>query len=177
MTQPATLETYAVLDEPTTLRIERLLPGPVQRVWDYLTKSELRGQWFASGEMDLSVGGAVELIWRNDELTDPPGRRPEGASGEHRMQSRIVEIDLLRKLTISWGPGSTVSFELEGRGSDVLLTIVHRGVADRAKLLSFAPGWHTHLGLLAARLDGRRPKPFWDEIARLKDEYDRRMPA
>ena len=42
MTGLATLDAYGVLTEPQTLKIERLLPGPIERVWAYLTDSELR---------------------------------------------------------------------------------------------------------------------------------------
>lgn len=178
MTQLATLEPYGALTEPTTLQIQRLLPGPIERVWSYLTEGELRRRWFAGGEMEMVRGGSVELVWRNDELTDPPGERPAAASGEHRMQTRILELEPQRKLAIAWGGGGgSVSFELEPQGDDVLLTIVHRGVADRSSLLNFAPGWHAHLDILGAILAGEKPKPFWDEIARLKAEYEQRLPA
>lgn len=168
---------YGVLTGPATLRIERLLPGPAERVWAYLTQSELRRQWFAAGEMNLEPGAPLELVWRNDELTVPPGRRPDGASGEHRMQSRVTELDPPRKLAIAWGSGGSVSFELEPRGEEVLLTLVHAGVPDRSSLLNFAPGWHAHLDILASRLMGSAPLPFWDEITRLKREYEQRLTA
>src|SRR6266545_2641850 len=67
---------YGVLIEPNTLRVQHLLPGPIERVWAYLTESDLRRQWLAAGEMELKVGAPVELVWRNDELNDPPGQRP-----------------------------------------------------------------------------------------------------
>ena len=35
-------DAYGTLIEPATLKIERLLPGPIERVWAYLTDSELR---------------------------------------------------------------------------------------------------------------------------------------
>ena len=98
----AGLDAYGVLTEPATLKLERLLPGPIERVWAYLVDSGLRRQWLASGEMAMEVGAPVELVWRNDELTDPPGSRPEGFSGEHRMISRITELDPPRRLAISW---------------------------------------------------------------------------
>ena len=176
MTDLETLDDYGVLTAPTTLRIQRLLPGPIERVWDYLVQSDLRRQWFAAGEMPMEVGGSVELVWRNDELTNPPGKRPPGSAAENRMQSRILELDPLRKLVIAWGTSGRVSFELERRGSDVLLTIVHHGVPDRASLLNFGPGWHAHLDILAALFAREQPKPFWDEILRLKAEYGQRLP-
>ena len=51
MTDFASPSAYGVLTEPATLRIERLLPGPIERVWAYLTESDLRRKWLAAGEM------------------------------------------------------------------------------------------------------------------------------
>ena len=78
MTDFATLDEFGALTDPGTLKIERLLPGPIERVWSYLTESELRRQWLAAGEMEMKVGAPVELVWRNDELTNPPAQRPPG---------------------------------------------------------------------------------------------------
>jgi uncharacterized protein YndB with AHSA1/START domain len=102
MTDVATLTDYGVLTEPATLTIERLLPGPIDRVWAYLTESELRRKWLAAGEMNLTVGSAFEFHWRNDELTTPPGSRPSGHSSEHRLECRITELDPPRRLSITW---------------------------------------------------------------------------
>jgi len=177
MTEPAALGAYGVLAEPDTLTIQRLLPGPIERVWAYLTESNLRRQWLAAGQMEMKIGAPVELVWRNDELTDPPGERPPGFSGEHRMQSRITELDPPRKLAITWGDTGGVSFELEPVGNDVLLTLIHRRVPDRATLLKVSAGWHMHLDILLARATGKDPAPYWEGWSRLQKEYDRRMPA
>ncbi len=98
MTTP---DAYGTLIEPTTLKIQRLLPGPVERIWAYLTDSELRRKWLAAGAMEMKVGAPVELVWRNDELNDPPDARPEDFPEEHRMQSRITELDPPRRLSIA----------------------------------------------------------------------------
>jgi uncharacterized protein YndB with AHSA1/START domain len=177
MTDLATLDAYGVLTEPATLKIQRLLPGPIERVWAYLTDSDLRRQWLAAGAMEMKVGAPVELVWRNNALTDPPGQRPPGFSDEHRMQSRITELDPPRKLAITWGTTGGVSFELEPAGNEVLLTLIHRRVQDRATLLNVSAGWHMHLDILVARATGQEPAPFWDGWSRLKTEYERRMPA
>ena len=52
--------------------------------------------------MEMKPGAPFEFVWRNDELTDPPGQRPAGFPEEHRMQSRITELDPPRKLAIAW---------------------------------------------------------------------------
>jgi hypothetical protein len=71
-------DAYGELIEPTTLRIQRLLPGPIERIWAYLTDSDLRSKWLAAGAMEMKVGAPVELVWRNEELNDPPSKRPAG---------------------------------------------------------------------------------------------------
>jgi uncharacterized protein YndB with AHSA1/START domain len=168
---------YGVLTEPTTLTIQRLLPGPIERVWAYLTESELRSQWLARGTMEMKVGAAFELVWRNDELSNPPIQRPVGFPEESRMPSRITELDAPRKITFTWMDGGDVSFELAPEGTEVLLTVTHRRLADRKNTLMFGAGWHMHLDILVARVTGRAPAPFWEGWARLHEEYDRRMPA
>ena len=177
MTDLATQDAYGVLTEPATLKIQRLLPGPIERIWAYLTESDLRRQWLAAGQMEMKVGAPVELVWRNDELTNPPGQRPPGFPDEHRMQSRITELDPPHKLAITWGSTGGVSFELEPKGNEVLLTVIHRRVPDRSTLLNVSAGWHMHLDTLVARATGKEPAPFWVGWSRLKKEYDRRMPA
>ncbi len=177
MNERATPNAYGTLIEPATLKIERLLPGPIERVWAYLTDSELRRKWLAAGEMEMKVGAPFELVWRNDELTEPPGQRPPGFGDEHRMQSRITELDPPRKLSFAWGSSGGVTFELEPRGSEVLLTVIHRRLPDRSTLLKVATGWHLHLDVLVARASGKEPEPFWDRWSRLHQDYDRMLPA
>ena len=127
--------------------------------------------------MEMKVGAPVEFVWRNDELNDPPSKRPEGFPEEHRMQSRITELDPLRKLSIAWNSTGDVTFELEPKGKGVLLTIIHRRFPDRATLLKHMAGWHMHLDVLAARANGEEPAPFWDGWSSLMKDYDRRLPA
>ncbi|TIU99877.1 MAG: SRPBCC family protein [Mesorhizobium sp.] len=177
MNQMKNIEAYGELTEPATFTIQRLLPGPIERVWAYLTESDLRRQWMAAGQMEMKAGTSFEFVWRNDELTDPPGQRPAGFPEEHRMEGRITELDPPYNLAITWGNTGGVSFLLEARGSDVLLTIVHRRLPERAIQLNITAGWHMHLDLLAARLAGKTPTSFWDGWGRLREEYDRRLPA
>jgi uncharacterized protein YndB with AHSA1/START domain len=113
MTELAPLNAYGVLTEPATLTIQRFLPGPIERVWAYLTESELRRKWLASGEMEMKVGASFEFVWHNDELTNPPGQRPPEFGDEIRMQSQITELDPPRKLAFTWGRSGGVSLELE----------------------------------------------------------------
>jgi uncharacterized protein YndB with AHSA1/START domain len=177
MIDPATMFGFGALTEPATLTLQRLLPGPVERIWAYLTDSDLRRQWLAAGRMETKASTPFELVWRNNELTDPPGEPPPGFGGERRMQSQVVEIDPPRKLVFTWNNSGDVSFELEQKGNEVLLTLTHRRLPDRPTLVKVAAGWHTHLDVLVARAAGKQPEPFWDVWSRLQSEYDRRLPV
>jgi uncharacterized protein YndB with AHSA1/START domain len=85
------MHAYGEVAESGTVRFERLLSGPIERVWSYLTASDKRGAWLSAGSMELRVGGRVEHIFRNSELTaNGPRRRPSRIdretpnSGRHR---------------------------------------------------------------------------------------------
>jgi uncharacterized protein YndB with AHSA1/START domain len=171
-------DAYGVLIEPATLKIQRLLPGPIERVWSYLTESDLRRQWLAAGEMDMKEGAPFTLTWRNDELSDPPGQRPEGFPEEHSLESRVIEATPPRKLVFAWGDNGDVSIELEPKGERVLLTLIHRRLRDRKTSVMVGAGWHAHLDVLVERVSGAQRKPaFWDRWVALRADYEKRIPA
>lgn len=176
MSKQSAMNGYGVLTEHATLKIERLLPGPIERVWAFLTESDLRRKWLASGEMEMKVGATFELVWRNDELNDPPTKRPPGFDEEHRMQAVITELDPPRRLAYTWGRSGGVTFELEPRGNDVMLTLTHHRLPDRQMLLMVSAGWHAHLDMMAARIKGEPLPPFWETWQSLKTDYDHRLP-
>ncbi|MEO8144356.1 MAG: SRPBCC family protein, partial [Betaproteobacteria bacterium] len=148
----------ATLIKPSTIRFERLLPGPLERVWAYLTESKQRATWLAAGEFDLRVGGKIELIFENDKLTDDV---PRGAT-TRRFEGRITRLEPLRALGHTWdwdGKDSEVLYELTPKGKDVLLTIQHRLPEDRGLTIGVGAGWVTHAGILADRLNGVKARP------------------
>jgi uncharacterized protein YndB with AHSA1/START domain len=62
-----------MLTEPATLKIQRLLPGPIERVWAFLTESELRRKWLAAGQMEMKVGARFELLCQSGGKTTTGG--------------------------------------------------------------------------------------------------------
>ncbi len=165
------------------LRIQRSLPGPIERIWAYLTESDKRGEWMARGEMDLRVGGQVHLFFHHASLSSEPGRAPakyQDMEDGVGMEGRITVCEPPRRLGYTWGEsdGSTseVLFELEPRDEHVLLTVIHSKLRDREEMVSVAGGWHAHLGILRDRLEGREPGNFWRLHDGLEAEYDRRLP-
>lgn len=172
---------YGTVTEAGTIRFERLLAAPIERVWDYLTDPELRRTWFAGGRTD-SDEGRLTLLFRNSELapgeeTPEEYRKYEGME----MKGRILRYEPPRLLVHSWneedGSDSQVSFELSEESGKTRLVLTHRRLASRALLVGVAGGWHTHLDLLEDVLAGRTPRPFWSSHARVEKEYEERIPA
>ena len=163
----------ATLIAPSTIRFERLLPGPVDRVWAYLTESKKRATWLAAGEFELRVGGRIELHFDNESLSDeaaPPGAM---GAGKHTSTGKITRLEPLRLLAHTWRwdtVDTEVSYELAPRGKQVLLTIVHRRLTKPivAKVLG---GWDVHSGILEDILNGVAPRPFWATHDKLAPEY------
>jgi hypothetical protein len=43
-------------------------------------------------------------------------------------------------------------------------------------MVGVSGGWHVHLGILAARLKGEKPEPFWKTFERMEAEYEEKIP-
>ena len=162
--------------EPATVRLQRLLPGPIEKVWSYITDSELRGKWLATGPMDLRVGGKVELVWRNDNLTDHREERPPGfgrgaPAGKPDHPSRSAPPSRFR---LGWRQRGDVSTRAAaGRNP------AHdhaQQAAEPQPMLGVSSGWHAHVDVLEARLRGEELPFFWRNFSVLKAEYDKRIP-
>ena len=172
------MDKYGKFTEPGTIRFERLLPGPVERVWNYLTQPHLRGKWLAAGSMALRKGGDVKLVFNHNTLTpfdESPPDKYRDLGEVSTMHGKITRLDAPRLLSSTWveEPGeSEVTFELSPQDDKVLLTLTHRRLGDdRETLLSIGAGWHTHLNILEDKLNGREPKPFWEVHMELEEEY------
>lgn len=183
MSEADAMSEYGVITEAGSVRFERLLPGPIERVWAYLTESDKRATWLASGPMQLSVGGRVELFFRHADLSatvEPTPERYCRFENGVGLEGRITRCEPPRLLAHTWGGeagDSEVTYDLSEVGDKVRLVLTHRRLGDRGMLISVAGGWHTHLAILADRLAGREPPPFWSAHARLAAEYEALLPA
>jgi hypothetical protein len=76
----------------------------------------------------------------------------------------------------SEGGESEVIFALTPEGDRVRLRLTHRRLSnDRAQLTSVAAGWHTHLTILIAKLEGRAPPAFWATHTQVEAAYARAL--
>ena len=162
-----------------TVRIERLLPGPIERVWEYLADSEKRGKWLASGPMELRVGGKVQLSFLHSSLTPHQESIPERFKTMecgHGFEGTVTQCEPPRLLAYTWGGDtSEVKFELTPQGEKVLLVITHTRLRDRDEKTLVASGWHTHLDILEDNLLEQTPRPFWSTFEQVEVEYKRRL--
>jgi uncharacterized protein YndB with AHSA1/START domain len=163
----------ATLIEPGTVKMERLLPGPVERVWAYLTESKKRATWLAAGEFDLRLGGAIRLEFDNARLPNDGDASKYKDRGKGSFDGKITRLEPMRVLAHTWNMGgdTEVTYELTPRGKDVLLTVVHRRLAPRDRVLGVMGGWDVHTGILADILNGVAPRPFWKTHSELESVY------
>lgn len=173
------MNNHGTFTGPGTLRFERLLPGPIERVWAYLTESDKKGLWLASGDIEPRVGGLVELKFRHSELSntdDPIPEKYKHMEDGTFFTGRVTEWEPPRLLSYTWGEPtgeeSLVTFTLKPKGENVLLVLTHRRLGDDPTILiSVSSGWHTHLGILTDRLNGNEPQGFWSVHIRMEKEY------
>jgi uncharacterized protein YndB with AHSA1/START domain len=179
----STVQADGKILDPRTVRFERLLPGPIERVWSYLTESEKRRKWLAAGPMDLQTGGHVELRFNHAELTphqETPPEKYKKHDGNTVVVWSVMRCDAPRLLVVRWGEkpeDSEVTFELEPRDGKVMLAVTHRRLSSRDFMISVGAGWQTHLAILSAHLNDQPLPPFWSTHAALEAEYGKRIPA
>ena len=175
-------DNYGELIDASTVRFERLLPGPIERVWAYLVDADKRARWLCGGNTELQTGGRVEMHFHNASLSsaaddDPPERyrdMPEKIS----FEGRVIRCEPPRLLEHTWefeGDHSEVCYELQPAGDAVRLVLTHRRLNSPEEIVSVCGGWHTHLEILDCVLNGVEPPAFWKTHTPLEDEYRERL--
>ena len=173
---------YGELLDENTIRFERLLPGPIERVWDYLVDSDKRRKWLCAGDIGAGDGAHVDMVFRNHTLSNA-----EDISKPEKYKDMPDEVSFTGTVT-RWDPpnvvshtwdffeeSSEVTYELEAVGDKVRLILTHRRLESSDTVLSVSGGWHTHLDILVDILEGREPKAFWKTHQAFEAEYVERL--
>ena len=178
---------YGEFTSPGELRFVRVLPGPIERVWESLTDPAKRGRWLAFGRIEPRIGGENHLEFHNTKLSAPGDDIPEkyvaDCSDGCGFTGRITRWEPPRVLAHTWGEAdgsaSEVTFELSEAGDGrITLVLTHRRLGDsRDTLLSVSAGWHTHLAILLAELAGTPAPSFWSTHTQLESDYAMRLAA
>lgn len=172
-----TNEPYGTFTTPAEVRLVRTLPGPIERIWEYLTDDEKRARWFAGGPMEPKKGGKMELHFLHKNIAPdehPPEEFKEVHEAGFKMPGTVLRWEPPRVLSYTFDEDSDVTFELTPQGKNVVLVLTHRSRGpDLPSISGYASGWHSHLSLLLALLEGAPRPPFWATHARLKVEYQK----
>ena len=158
---------------PDTIRLERLLDAPAERVWRYLTEAELRSQWFMGGT-DATSNSEFELLVDHDKLSDekdvPYPESHECFKG-NVWTERVLRFDPPRLLetTFQSGKNGVVRFELVPEGERTRLILTHSGIESDTGAQDFGSGWNSHMTMLQERLAGRSVRNFWELHARSRE--------
>ena len=124
------------------VRIERIFDAPVKLVWQAWTEPELLMLWFGSdpngtvqkAEVDLRVGGAYEINFKDSDLS------------EHACHGMFIEIVEKSKLVFSWEwksePGhiSQVEVNLFPFGEKTKMIFEHRNLNPES-IHNYEIGW------------------------------------
>ena len=129
------------------VRFVRNLPGPVDRVWSYLTECGKLTAWFGGdGAIEPREGGGIWFM------------------GGH-IRGVVTQWKPPRLLAYTWNvfdpgdeesqhPESYLTLTLEPNGAQVALTLFHLPVPERF-LPQTKMGWHTFLDLVEAVAHGK----------------------
>jgi uncharacterized protein YndB with AHSA1/START domain len=156
------------------IHIERLLPGPIERVWSYIVDPDKRALWFAGGAFEQKAGGKGEFVFDHRNLSHEPTPEAWKAMEGFRSPMWVVRIEPPRLLVLGWTEGersSELTFKLSAQGDKVLLVLRQSPVATPEDLSNYGVGWHTHLDTLQDRLEGKKPRGFWSNFDRLQKVY------
>lgn len=176
------MQNYGERLDKSTVRFERLLPGPIERVWAYITESDKRAKWLCGGDIENRNGGHVDMHFHNASLSnaediDPPERHKDHPEKES-FTGTVTRCEPPNVIAHTWtfkGKDSEVCYELTEQGDKVLLVLTHTRLATEDEVLGVCGGWHTHLDILVDVLEGREPKAFWKTYTPLEEEYTERL--
>jgi uncharacterized protein YndB with AHSA1/START domain len=164
----------ATFREPGAVRFERILNAPVERVWEYIVDPELRKTWLGGGVIELVPGGQAAIWYDNTNLTDQP-QREDDTFEPHFENGTVVAVEPPRLLSYTWGEwfgqNCLVSYELAPEGDGTRLILTHSRVATVELSRDVARGWHVHLDVLAARLNGLPLPQIWDRFDEMGEYY------
>jgi uncharacterized protein YndB with AHSA1/START domain len=149
-----------------SVRFERTLKASPERVWEYLTDSDLLAEWLGAGEIETKIGGKVFL-----------------RSGGPVIRGTVKTCDPPRALSYSWNVlmlgteqpvtiEAILGFELSENEGNTNLILSHGPVEPQFRGTS-AAGWHTILDILSAHVADETPPDFMEIYQRVAPEYEK----
>jgi uncharacterized protein YndB with AHSA1/START domain len=162
MNESETYGTVTRVDQAhATIRFERRLSAPIERVWAAITDQGQLATWLATSSVDLRAGGRVEHVF---DPADPGGQ----------VSGTILRIEPMTVLEYEWRflgePDSILRYDLVADGETTVMTLTHR-LLSIDQVSGYGAGWHAYLDALAAVL-ARTAAPDWDtRFAEVRSAY------
>ncbi len=156
-----------VTDGGKTIRVQHLLPGSIEKVWNYISKPSK--DWLATGNIELRAGGNIDLYFDTEEV-------PERRNGGAHIIGVVTECRPPTLLAYTWNDAehplcSEVQFQLEQEAEHVRLFVVHSGLPAES-IAQCTAGWYAHISILSSLLKGKVSKPFpvvYQELQRMHE--------
>ena len=162
-----------------TVEFKRLIPGPIELAWDYLTKPELLKTWFADVTLEPRLGGAVNVHFHDHTCGGGSG----GVNGTVRefRPPHVIAFTWIQQRLQPDGSSTDedegeVRFELAEKGEKVLVTLLHSRQPTET-LSGHSAGWHAYLDNLESLISGRARVDFMQVVGRVRPKYDERIAA
>jgi uncharacterized protein YndB with AHSA1/START domain len=180
------MDNFARRLDDHTVQFIRILPGPIERIWDFLWDGKKRGEWFAGGAMPTTPGEAFTLHFKHSTLSPnqapPPEKFIEMDKTGHDSRNVLLAYEPPHRLVFSFGPDaredSEVEFLLAPEGdpadNQIRLTLNHRKIPNRKYAVDVSGGWHSHLAILQDKAEGKVPPAFWDVWRQTEGVYDKK---
>ncbi len=139
------------------IRIERVLPATIRKVYDAWTRAELLTQWYCPNpalelkvQADVRVGGdyVVEM-------------------GPYVVRGTYLEVEPPYRLAFSWkwdedDVATRVQVELTEVPEGTRMLLTHTGFATAEDTANHRQGWEPELDRLAGLLNTQQPDPAGD---------------
>lgn len=141
------LGTFDITGGGASVRFERRLDAPVERVWQALTEEGQLARWLTAGTFGAHESGALAFDF--------------GEGGT--VSGHITIWEPPRRLAYTWlipdEPPSTVAWTLQAEGTGTRLWLVHSALPERMGR-GYAAGWHAYLERLGAVATDGQPPDF-----------------
>lgn len=166
-----------------SVRIERVLAAPRERIWEHLVDPAKRSRWFCAGDELRDVGQRFAFGFNHTRITPEqrPGSPPRDPNEpDFVSHGEVIAFEPPRLLKFNWeqkpGKLSEVMFELTPQGDGTLVVITHTKLPTREDVVNIGGGWNAHLDILADELAARTHGPFWTNHAAYAEVMEARVP-
>ncbi|WDI32442.1 SRPBCC family protein [Hyphococcus flavus] len=172
---------YGEVLEDGSLYFVRELPGDIERAWAWIAEGEKRAQWLCGGGDVQRAGETIKFEFQHKNLTPHEETIPEKYKEMDNGVSFDVDVTACEpphRLVIWWPSpegSNEIEFRLSEQNGKVKLELIQRGEIPAEHFLGSCAGWHTHLDIMADKMSGETPKPFWSTHEAFFQEYKARI--